>query len=633
MVSYLLPSLLLSLAPTLAGAASAEAERQVEAILQRMETDVLAFRDEMERAYSLRCDAATLTECSESNFNDCSSTYPGQQCMQADELVISRCGDGTACNGLWSKEETAVRIPESLVDASGNPEDQEVIESVCYSRLADPYMVDNYSLGNQMYFGSRTGAFRIVPARQSETCGAYDPRRRPWYVAASSGPKDVVLTIDTSGSMLDYNRLELAKDAAKTVVDTLTVADRVAIVAFSDTASMVGGHTSLIRATKENKSALMQAIDGLSAKGATNFHDGFKVTFDALETTIRNEATTGCNIAVLFLTDGESTTGPGNDDTIKLVNERTEQLSATWDRDTTVFTFSLGQQADHDVTKQIACSTGGLWTPVDDFDEDLVTAMSSYYMLYAMGLGEGGNEDFTAWVEPYTFYTAGKKGTSVSTPVYDRSVDPPLFLGAATVDMYLDDLEELLGEDASSSKMLERFVILSTARCPTIELTEIERDALRYLGGGEAAVCGASNFTSSSSAGIILPEKCFQSDWPKTLWENEDYDGKDYEDRACCAIGSTVPSDVCPDETAVALVSESSNAGLIVGVSVAVGVAVGLLVFVVCKMKTSKKEQKQMRMQSSIDVQMTVMPPPSAPGFVGEEPAPKYDEANAIRAI
>ena len=66
---------------------------------QRMETDVLAFRDEMERAYSLRCDAATLTECSESNFNDCSSTYPGQQCMQADELVISRCGDGTACNG------------------------------------------------------------------------------------------------------------------------------------------------------------------------------------------------------------------------------------------------------------------------------------------------------------------------------------------------------------------------------------------------------------------------------------------------------------------------------------------------------------------------------------------------------
>ena len=32
---------------------------------------------------------------------------------------------------------------------------------------------------------------------------------------------------------------------------------------------------------------------------------------------------------------------------------------------------------------------------VDDFSDDLVSAMISYYLLYALGLGEGGNEDFT----------------------------------------------------------------------------------------------------------------------------------------------------------------------------------------------------------------------------------------------
>ena len=47
-----------------------------------------------------------------------------------------------------------------------------------------------------MYFGSQNGIFRIYPARQSEECGVYDPRVRPWFVAGSSGPKNVVLILD-----------------------------------------------------------------------------------------------------------------------------------------------------------------------------------------------------------------------------------------------------------------------------------------------------------------------------------------------------------------------------------------------------------------------------------------------------
>lgn len=55
------------------------------------------------------------------------------------------------------------------------------------------------------YFGAHNGLFRKVPAIHQEVCGVYDPRRRPWFVAASSGPKDVVLVIDTSGSMKDVS--------------------------------------------------------------------------------------------------------------------------------------------------------------------------------------------------------------------------------------------------------------------------------------------------------------------------------------------------------------------------------------------------------------------------------------------
>jgi len=84
---------------TFANAASAEKENEVKSILQRMEPDALAFRDELERVHSARCETKTLTECAKNNFNDCSSSFPTASCMKADELVISACGDGVSCNG------------------------------------------------------------------------------------------------------------------------------------------------------------------------------------------------------------------------------------------------------------------------------------------------------------------------------------------------------------------------------------------------------------------------------------------------------------------------------------------------------------------------------------------------------
>ena len=48
-------------------AAGLGSESEVQSILQRMEQDVLAFRDEIESVYSARCGAQTLTACYENN--------------------------------------------------------------------------------------------------------------------------------------------------------------------------------------------------------------------------------------------------------------------------------------------------------------------------------------------------------------------------------------------------------------------------------------------------------------------------------------------------------------------------------------------------------------------------------------
>ena len=90
---------------------------EVETILKRMESDVLKFRDEMERVYSQRCDTSTLTECTRGNFNDCSSSFRDQICMAKEELVISQCGD-SPCNALWDKSVSTVSLPSALAKAS-----------------------------------------------------------------------------------------------------------------------------------------------------------------------------------------------------------------------------------------------------------------------------------------------------------------------------------------------------------------------------------------------------------------------------------------------------------------------------------------------------------------------------------
>lgn len=78
------------------------------------------------------------------------------------------------------------------------------------------------------YFGSEDGVLTNFPAFQlSNDCSGYDPRFRPWYVeTATPEPNDVVLVIDTSGSM-SGSRIGVAKDAAVTVLSTMNPRDRV----------------------------------------------------------------------------------------------------------------------------------------------------------------------------------------------------------------------------------------------------------------------------------------------------------------------------------------------------------------------------------------------------------------------
>ena len=87
---------------------------------------------------------------------------------------------------------------------------------------------DKYPFIKWQYFGSEEGVLTNFPAYDDpENCDKYDPRFRPFYVeTATPEAKDVVLVMDTSWSMTG-EKLDVAKEAAITVLDTMNPKDQV----------------------------------------------------------------------------------------------------------------------------------------------------------------------------------------------------------------------------------------------------------------------------------------------------------------------------------------------------------------------------------------------------------------------
>lgn len=363
-------------------AATASAQQQVnedrfKTLVKKMESDVIALARQVENLYvNERCKDATLQSCNSSNYDHCLSKFPHPTCAVGGADLL----DFTT---------TAVRLPSGAATGPrSNPQDPAILETVCFTRSLDNWFEQkreqDASFWQQFggeprsaYFGAANGAFRIYPARSSETCGTYDPRVRPWYVAASSGPKNLVLLLDVSGSM-SGRLLRLMKQAAKRVILTLTVGDRVAIVPFETEAEVIADRGMyLYTATALNKEILVQLIENLEAGGKTNFNSAFTKAFDLLDTSISEELNVPCNSAILFLTDGKMTVPEYITETqvIDLVIQRIAQTkSMNGQLPMLLFTYSVSEHDEgvHSFPSKLACSVEqGMWSKISNYEEIL----------------------------------------------------------------------------------------------------------------------------------------------------------------------------------------------------------------------------------------------------------------------
>lgn len=618
---------------------------ELEEVIQNMEKDVHQFAAKVAELFTSRCTSG-LSDCSRNNYHHCLSTLPNATCPASKDFIFKEC-DG--CGARFDFTTSTVYLPEEI-EVNGNPIDPKVIESICYSRQLDPWFKEKHENNTsywaqfgadppQMFFSAPDGTFRIFPGRHN--CSNYDPRERPWYVAASSGPKNIMLVLDTSGSMGDPTtlKLDLLKKAAKRVVNTLTANDRIGIVRFSDNATSISPDGRMLKANETIRKMICDGIDKFEAGGDTIFDNAFEIAFDVISSTMEEEGElVVCNSAILFLTDGEITEQENLSESnlISQIVARLEEIENAIGKPVLLFTFSVSGEDDnvHRFPKNLACAfERGVWSKITD-PYKIVESLESYYKLFALGLGQGGNQG-VAWVEPYSFFTGGVKGTTVSAPVYDEFGN---LVGVVGIDFTLEAINKAVRLEDSSQEALD--LATKDVPCPSLNLSFCELESFRHQGAaGNDALCYCSESQSNCTANCTEeqliktePDNCSSvSDHPEELYGNTDNEGTNSTGVVCCdendvtsqchssfhestnTPSSGNESTNSPSEASSTVTSDARNSTAIIGGVVG---TVGTLFLMVA----SYVWYKWRKPISPVPVPVPVLrPPPSAPSHIHDD--------------
>jgi Ca-activated chloride channel family protein len=179
-------------------------------------------------------------------------------------------------------------------------------------------------------------AHGVDPRQPRRVLGLPDPRvlaalRKAWREDRKAA--NVLLVLDTSGSMNSERRLENAKQGLRSFLREVAPQDRVGLTAFSDQIRPL----VRIAPMRDNRNNLTGVLDGIVADGGTKIYD---VTLTAVDQVAQLADTSRIN-AVVLLTDGQDT------DSSRTAGDVINALRAQGDsaRRVRVFTIAYGADA------------------------------------------------------------------------------------------------------------------------------------------------------------------------------------------------------------------------------------------------------------------------------------------------
>jgi hypothetical protein len=368
-------------------------ENYVESLRSNLEMEYITLAS----ATSLDCNTTSSCPCSNCACvsNDCSLTT-GWKDQKVDFV-------------------STIFVPHAITPPSSRSECLANTAGIYFTNIASVEYQDTHHVGT-LYGGyQEDGSFYQWPS--IDWCPTtYDPRFRPWYSAATSNPKIVIIVIDVSGSM-GGNRIDLAREAAKAVVKTLTWVDQIGFVLFSDVVEEKRAPVYLVESSEIT--AINSWIDhNIYAGGATSFYEPLDAAIAMIQ-----DAPSACTRAILFLTDGEASFSEENFESIR------EDASQS---DIIIFTYGIGSGVATCVITRLACENNGIAYALED-ESALSEVMSSYYTYFAASINSQGSR----WVL-YDDYTTGTELLSACTPLYDKSnnqSDVSVIFGVVCMDI------------------------------------------------------------------------------------------------------------------------------------------------------------------------------------------------------
>ncbi len=177
------------------------------------------------------------------------------------------------------------------------------------------------------------------------------------YELPARGKPDsnLVFLMDVSGSMNPQDRLPLAIQSMKLLLDSLKPTDTVAIVVYAGAAGQVLPPTPV-----RNRAAIERALDSLHAGGSTAGAQGIQLAYNLAQQSFRDG---GVN-RIFLTTDGDFNVGITNRNELKglVERERTRGVNLS------VLTFGQGNNRD-DIAQTLAQNGNGVAAYIDTLQE------------------------------------------------------------------------------------------------------------------------------------------------------------------------------------------------------------------------------------------------------------------------
>ncbi|XP_044136055.1 voltage-dependent calcium channel subunit alpha-2/delta-1 isoform X7 [Bufo gargarizans] len=338
-----------------------------------------------------------------------------------------------------SYQHSAVHIPTDIYEGSAI-----VLNELNWTAALDEVFKENYNEDKTLLwqvFGSATGLARYYPAspwvdksRTPNKIDLYDVRRRPWYIQGAASPKDMLILVDVSGSVSGLT-LKLIRTSVSEMLETLSDDDFVNVAAFNSNAHDVSCFHHLVQANVRNKKVLKDAVYNITAKGTTDYKQGFKFAFDQLRNT--NVSRANCNKIIMLFTDG------GEDkatETFKLYNKN---------KTVRVFTFSVGQHNyDKGPIQWMACENKGYYYEIPSIGAIRINTQEYLDVLGRPMVLARERAKQVQWTNVYLDALELGLVITGTLPVFNvtgdrKEIKNQLILGVMGVDVSLKDIKRL----------------------------------------------------------------------------------------------------------------------------------------------------------------------------------------------